>query len=352
MRKTLLTCGVILAAGASLATAQKITACGATFPEAVYQKWFSIYHDAHKGVEINYTANGSGGGVKGVTDGTVDFGASDSPMSNTELSAAKGKILHFPTVLGAVVLTYNIPGVSQDLKFSGDTIAGIYLGKINKWNDKALMADNPGMKLPNEDIVPVHRTDASGTTFIFTDYLSKVSPEWKSKVGAAKAVSWPASGLGGAQSAGVTGTLKQTPYSVGYIELLWALQNKLNYALVKNSSGAWVKASMESVSAAAAGVAMPDDFRVSITNSSDKAAYPISSFTWMLIPAQMPDAAKAKAVKDFLTWMLGDGQKVAPTLFFAPLPKAVVAKEEKQLTLLGGAGHASVVNPAPKKGQK
>jgi phosphate transport system substrate-binding protein len=353
MRKTVLTCGVILAVGASIATAQKITACGATFPEAVYQKWFSLYHTAHPGVEINYTANGSGGGVKGVTDGTVDFGASDSPMSDTELSAAKGKILHFPTVLGGVVLTYNIPGVSQDLKFSGDTISGIYLGKITKWNDKALVADNPGVKLPAEDIVPVHRTDSSGTTFIFTDYLSKVSPEWKSKVGAAKAVSWPASPLGGAQSSGVTGLLKQTPYSIGYIELLWALQNKLSYGLVKNSSGTFVKASMESVSEAAAGVTMPDDFRVSISNASGKNAYPISSFTWMLIPAQIPDAGKAKAVKDFLAWMLGEGQKVAPTLFFAPLPKAVVAKEEKQLALLGGAGHASAAKPeASEKGQK
>ncbi|MEI9973545.1 MAG: phosphate ABC transporter substrate-binding protein PstS [Ignavibacteriota bacterium] len=318
MNRKLLSCGVLLLAGASIAAAQKITACGASFPEAIYQKWFSLYHTANKGVEINYTANGSGGGVKGVTDGTVDFGASDSPMSDTELSAAKGKILHFPTVLGAVVLTYNIPGVTQELKFTGATISGIYLGKITKWNDKALAADNPGVKLPAEDIVVIHRTDSSGTTFIFTDYLSKVSPDWKSKVGAAKAVSWPASPLGGAQSSGVTGLLKQTPYSIGYVELLWALQNKLSYGLVQNSSGQWIKASMDSVSAAAAGVAMPDDFRVSITNASGKTAYPISSFTWMLIPAQIQDAGKAKAVKEFLGWMLTKGQDVAPSLFFAP----------------------------------
>jgi phosphate transport system substrate-binding protein len=352
MRTNLLTCGVILAAGASIATAQKITACGASFPEPVYQKWFSLYHTAHSGVEISYTPNGSGGGVNGVTNRTVDFGASDSPMSDTELSAAKGKILHFPTVLGAVVLTYNVPGVSQDLKFSGATISGIYLGKITKWNDKALVGDNPGVKLPNEDIVVVHRTDPSGTTFILTDYLSKVSPEWKSKVGAAKAVSWPASPLGGAQSSGVTGLLKQTPYSIGYIELVWALQNKLSYGSVQNSSGAWVKASMESVSAAASGITMPDDFRISITNAPGKDAYPISSFTWMLIPAQIPDAGKAKAVKDFLAWMLTEGQKVAPTLFFAPVPKAVVEKEQKQLAQLGGAAHAVIVQPAAKKGQK
>jgi len=353
MNKRLLSCGVLLVAGVSVAAAQKITACGASFPEAVYQKWFSLYHTAHAGVEISYTANGSGGGVNGVTNKTVDFGASDMPMTDTELSAAKGKILHFPTVLGAVVLTYNIPGVTQELKFTGDTIAGIYLGKITKWNDKALVADNPGVKLPGEDILVVHRTDPSGTTFIFTDYLSKVSPEWKAKVGAAKAVSWPASPLAGGQSSGVTGLLKQTPYSIGYIELLWALQNKLSYGLVKNSSGTFVKASMDSVSEAAAGVSMPDDFRVSITNASGKTAYPISSFTWMLIPAQIPDAGKAKAVKDFLAWMLADGQKVAPTLFFAPVPKAVLAKEEKQLTQLAGAGHASAALPvAPKKGQK
>src|SRR5271166_2068073 len=198
MKKTLLTCGVLLAAGASIAIAQKITACGATFPDPIYEKWFSLYHTAHSDVEINYNANGSGGGVKGVTDGTVDFGASDMPMTDTELAAAKGKILHFPTVLGAVVPVYNIPGVAQDLKFSGESLAGIYLGTIKKWNDKIIAADNPGLKLPSEDIIPVHRTDSSGTTFIFTDYLSKVSPEWKSKVGSGKAVSWPASPLGGA----------------------------------------------------------------------------------------------------------------------------------------------------------
>src|SRR5271165_1825145 len=227
MRKTLLTCGVLLAAGASIASAQKINACGASFPDPIYEKWFSLYHAAHPTVEINYNANGSGGGVKGVTDGTVDFGASDMPMTDQELGAAKGKILHFPTVLGAVVLTYNIPGVTQDLKFTGESIASIYLGKITKWNDKTIAADNPGVKLPNEDIVPIHRTDNSGTTFIFTDYLSKVSPEWKSKVGAGKGVSWPSSPLGGAQNAGVTGLVKQTPNSIGYVELLYAIQNKM-----------------------------------------------------------------------------------------------------------------------------
>lgn len=349
MRKTLLTCGVLLAAGASYAIAQKITACGATFPDPIYEKWFSLYHTAHPEAEINYNANGSGGGVKGVTDGTVDFGASDMPMTDAELGAAKGKIYHFPTVLGAVVPVYNVSGVSQELKFSGPSLAGIFLGKITKWNDKGIAADNPGVKLPNEDITVVHRTDGSGTTFIWTDYLSKVSPEWKAKVGAAKSVSWP-TGLGGGQNAGVTGLVKQTPYSIGYVELIFAIQNKLGYGLVKNSSGAYVKASLDSVSAAAAGVTMPDDFRVSITDASGSNAYPISSFTWMLIPAKIPDAAKSKEVHAFLQWMLTEGQKVAPALDFAPLPKPVVEKEEKQLAAMDGAAPAS--GSKPKKGLK
>jgi phosphate transport system substrate-binding protein len=335
MNRIVLACGVFALAGASIACAQtKINAAGATFPDPVYEKWFSDYHNQHKDVQINYTANGSGSGVKGVTDGTIDFGASDMPMTDQEQSAVKGKILHFPTVLGAVVPMYNVPGVTQELKFSGPTLAGIFLGTIKKWNDKAIQADNPGVKLPNDDIMVVHRTDASGTTFIFTDYLSKVSPEWKSKVGAAKAVSWP-TGLGGNGSAGVTGLVKQTPDTISYVELIYAIQNKIGYGLVKNAAGNYVKASMDTVSDAAAGVTMPDDFRVSITDASGKNAYPISSFTWMLIPAHIPDASKAKAVHDFLAWMLTDGQKVAPSLDFAPLPKPVVEKEQKQLASMG-----------------
>jgi phosphate transport system substrate-binding protein len=332
MKTTLLTCGVLLAAGASIATAQKINAGGASFPDPVYEKWFSLYHTANKNVEINYTANGSGGGVNGVTNGTFDFGASDMPMTDAELAAAsKAKVLHFPTVLGGVVVVYNIPGVTQDLKFSGETIANIYLGKVKKWNDPAIAADNAGVKLPNEEIVPVHRTDSSGTTFIFTDYLSKLSPDWKSKVGAGKAVQWPASSLGGAQSAGVTGLVKQTPFSIGYVELTFAIQNKMGFGLIKNASGQFVKASLQSVSDSAAGVTMPDDFRVSITNASGKNAYPISSFTWMLIPTNIPDAAKAKTIHAFLRWMLTAGQAEAQKLDYAPLPKVVVDKELKQL---------------------
>jgi len=252
-------------------------------------------------------------------------------MTDQELAAVKsGKILHFPTVLGAVVPVYNLPGVTGDLKFSGPVLADIFLGTIAKWNDKRLVAENPGVKLPNEDIVVVHRTDGSGTTFVWTDFLAKVSPEWKAKVGAAKSVQWP-KGLGGAQSAGVTGLVKQNPNSIGYVELLYALQNKMGYGSVKNSAGTFVKADVASVTEAAAGAAsnMPDDFRVSITNSPGKNAYPISTFTWLLIPSKFSDPAKAKQVKALLQWVLTDGQKDTTPLSYAPLPKAVVTKEQK-----------------------
>jgi phosphate transport system substrate-binding protein len=327
--------GLLVVATAPFAAAQKINACGATFPDPIYKKWFNEYGKANSGVQINYEANGSGGGVKGVTDGTVDFGASDMPMTDQELAAAaaKGaKILHFPTVLGGVVPIYNLPGVTQELKFSGPVLADIFLGTISKWNDKRIAAENPGVKLPNEDIVVVHRTDGSGTTFVWTDFLSKVSPEWKSKVGAAKSVSWP-KGLGGAQSAGVTGLVKQNPNSISYVELLYALQNKIGYGSVKNSAGTYVKADVASVTEAAAGAAknMPDDFRVSITNAPGKTAYPISTFTWLLIPSKFSDPAKAKTVKSMLRWVVTDGQKDCAALSYAPLPKAVVAKEEKQI---------------------
>ena len=332
----------LLIAGAGVASAQKITAAGATFPEPIYTKWFSEYHTAHPEVQISYTANGSGGGVKGVTDGTVDFGASDVPMTDQELAAANKKILHFPTVMGAVVPTYNIPGLSTDLKFSGPLLADIFLGKVAKWNDRAIAAENPGVKLPNEEIVVVHRTDGSGTTGVFTDYLAKVSPEWKSKVGAAKAVNWPV-GVGGPKNEGVAALVKQTPYSIGYVELTYALQNKMGFGLMKNADGQYVKASAAGVSAAAAGAAanMPADFRVSITNAPGKASYPISTFTWMLIPAKIADPAKATVIKAFLNWMLTDGQKDAEGLSYAPLPGAVVTKEKAQLSQVeapGGGG--------------
>lgn len=332
MTKAAALTGVLAMATASLAVAQRFNAAGATFPAPIYQKWFNEYGKTHPGVQINYEANGSGGGVKGVQDGTVNFGASDMPMTDAELKAVKsGKVLHFPTVLGGVVPIYNIPGV-QELKFSGPVLADIFLGKIAKWNDKQIAADNPGVKLPNEDIIVVHRTDGSGTTFVWTDFLSKVSPEWKSKVGANKSVSWP-KGLGGPQSAGVTGLVKQNPNSISYVELLYALQNKIGFGSVKNSSGNFVKADVASVTEAAAGAAqnMPADFRVSITNPPGKNAYPISTFTWLLIPAKFSEPAKAKTIKDLLHWVLTEGQKQAPALSYAPLPNEVVAKEEKQI---------------------
>jgi phosphate transport system substrate-binding protein len=318
------------------AQAQKINAAGATFPAPIYQKWFGEYHTAHPDVEINYQGVGSGAGVNQLTGGTVDFAASDFPLTDEQISKLKVKPLHFPTVMGAVVLTYNIPGVAADLKLASEVVADIYLGKITKWNDPRITKDNPGVKLPNDDIVVVRRTDGSGTTFVFTDFLSKVSPEWKSKVGTAASVSWPGQTLGGAQNPGVTGLVKQTPNAIGYVELAYARQNKMPYATIKNAAGTWVKPSLESVTEAAASAAkeMPADFRVSITNASGKNAYPISTFTWMLIPSHIPDAAKEKAVKEFLGWMLTEGQKGAASLDYAPLPKTVVAKETKQIALI------------------
>lgn len=315
--------------------AQNINAAGATFPYPIYSKWFDEYHKAHPNVQINYQSIGSGGGISQLTARTVDFGASDGPMSDDQLKAAGFKILHFPTVLGAAVLTYNIPGVNAELKFTPEAIAGIYLGKVSKWNDPAITGANPGVKLPGDDIVVIHRSDGSGTTFIFTDYLSKVSPEWATKVGKNTAVKWPV-GLGGKGSEGVSGLIKQTPDSIGYVELIYAIQNNMPYGLVKNAAGDFVKASLAGVSAAAAGAAsnMPDDFRVSIVNAPGKGAYPISSFTWLLIPAQIQDAGKREAIKAFLNWMMTDGQNDCEPLAYSKLPPAVVAKEKKQIAMI------------------
>jgi phosphate transport system substrate-binding protein len=315
--------------------AQNINAAGATFPYPIYSKWFDEYHKLHPTVQINYQSIGSGGGISQLTNKTVDFGASDGPMSDDQLKAAGFKILHFPTVLGAAVLTYNIPGVNAELNFTPEAIAGIYLGKITKWNDPALTGPNPGVKLPKDDIVVVHRSDGSGTTFIFTDYLSKVSPDWAMKVGKNTAVNWPV-GLGGKGSEGVSGLIKQTPDSIGYVELIFALQNKMPFGLVKNSSGDFIKPSLDGVSAAAASAAakMPDDFRVSIVNAPGKEAYPIASFTWLLIPAQIQDAGKRDAIKAFLNWMLTDGQNDCEPLAYSKLPAAVVAKEKKQIAMI------------------
>jgi phosphate transport system substrate-binding protein len=312
--------------------ALSINGAGASFPEPIYSKWFDEYHKKDPNIQINYQAIGSGGGIKQITEGTVDFGASDGPMNDDQLKAFQDKrgfpILHFPTVLGAAVPTYNIPGVSAELNFTPEALAGIFLGKITKWNDPALTGPNPGVNLPGNDIYVVHRSDGSGTTYIWTDYLSKVSDEWKTKVGKNTSVNWPA-GLGGNKNEGVAGLVKQTPNAIGYVELIYAIQNKMSYGKVKNSSGQFIKADLVSVTAAASGAAsnMPDDFRVSITNAPGKTAYPISSFTWLLVPSKFSDASKRDAIKGFVKWMLADGQNLTEALSYAKLPKEVVAKE-------------------------
>ena len=324
-------------APAALMAQTNVTGAGATFPNVIYTKWFDEYHKVHPEVQINYQSVGSGAGIRQVTEGTVDFGASDGPMTDQQIADFKTKrgteILHFPTVLGADVPVYNVSGVVTGLKFTPEALAGIFLGKITKWNDAAIASANPGVKLPAQDIVVVHRSDGSGTTYVWTDYLSKVSSEWQTKVGKATSVNWPV-GLGGKGNEGVAGLVQQTSGSLGYVELIYAIQTKgISYGLVKNSSGAFVNADLASVTAAAAGAAanMPDDFRVSITNAPGKAAYPISSFTWLLVPAKIEDAAKKRAITDFLKWMLADGQKMTETLSFAQLPKPVVAKELKAI---------------------
>jgi phosphate transport system substrate-binding protein len=331
---------LLLLAGAGIVLADNpltINGAGASFPYPIYSKWFDDYHKKNSNIQINYQSIGSGGGIKQVTEGTVDFGASDGPMNDDQLKAFRDKhgfdILHFPTVLGADVPAYNIPGVSAELTFTPDAIAGIFLGKITKWNDPAIAGANAGVKLPANDIVVVHRSDGSGTTYIWTDYLSKVSDDWKNKVGKGTSVNWPV-GLGGKGNEGVAGLIKQTPNAFGYVELIYALQNSMPYGKVKNSSGTTVKADLASVTAAAAGAAkdMPADFRVSITNAPGKNAYPISSFTWLLIPEKFSDAGKRDAIKGFVSWMLTDGQNDTEALSYAKLPKEVVAMEKQALT--------------------
>jgi phosphate transport system substrate-binding protein len=336
-RSVMLSVGV-LALGA-LVWAQNpllINGAGASFPNPIYSKWFDVYHQKNPNIQFNYQSVGSGAGIKQVTDGTVDFGATDGPMNDDQLKAYQDKhgwpILHFPTVLGAVVPTYNIQGVTGALNFTPDALAGIFLGKITKWNDPAIAGPNKGVNLPAQDIVVVHRSDGSGTTYVWTDYLSKISDEWKSKVNKATSVNWPV-GLGGKNNEGVAGLIKQTPNSIGYVELIYASANNITYGSVKNSTGGFIKADLVSVSAAAAGAAkdMPEDFRVSITNAPGKTAYPIASFTWLLIPAKIPDAGKRDAIKGFLNWMLADGQGYAEGLAYAKLPKEVVEMEKKAI---------------------
>ncbi len=324
-----------LAVAAAAAGAQNINGAGATFPYPIYSKWFTEYNQQHPDVKINYQSIGSGGGIRQVTEGTVDFGASDGPMTDEQLSASKIKITHIPTVLGAVVPIYNLPGVNQELKFSQDAIAGIYLGKITKWNDPYIAKENPGVNLPDKQILPVYRSEGSGTTYIFTDWLSKVSPEWQQKVGKSTAVKWPV-GIGQKGNEGVSGMVRQSPYAIGYVELIYAEQNHIPFGLVRNHDGKFVKATTAGVTAAAAANAktIPPDYRVSITNAPGADSYPISSFTWLLIPTVAKDPAKGKAIIGFLDWMIEHGESEAPALTYAPLPKAVSDRVKQTISTL------------------
>jgi phosphate transport system substrate-binding protein len=320
--------------------AQALTGAGATFPNPIYLKWFDVY-GKKTGVHINYQSIGSGGGIQQFTQGTVDFGASDGPMTNDQMNAVHGDVIHFPTVMGADVITWNLPALGgAKLKFDGPTIAGIYLGTITKWNDSHIAATNPGVKLPNADIIVVHRSDGSGTSYIFTDYLSKVSPQWKQKVGVGTAVSWPV-GLGGKGNEGVTQQVKQVDGTIGYVELIYAASNKLPYADVKNAAGNFVTPSLETTTNAAASAkfAPNTDFRVSITNAPGAQSYPIASFTWLLVRPNMKDGAKAKALKNFLEWMISpEAQGMTAALRYAPLPKEVIALEAARIKTLKANG--------------
>jgi len=309
----------------------KLNGAGATFPYPMYSKWFNEYHNQHPDIEINYQSIGSGGGIRQVSAGTVDFGASDGPMTDEQLASAKFKIIHLPTVLGSVVPAYNIPGFKGELKFTPDILAGIFLGKITSWNDPAIAKINPDAKLPAQSIIVVHRSDGSGTTYVWTDYLSKISSEWKTQVGTKTSVSWPV-GMGAKGNEGVAGMIRQMDGAFGYVELVYAVQNKITYGSVKNAAGSFVKASLESITAAAASVKnMPADFRVSITNAPGKDAYPISSFTWLLVPADWKDKNKQKVFVDFLNWMLEQGQTMTADLNYAPLPDSVKQKEREAI---------------------
>jgi phosphate transport system substrate-binding protein len=322
-----LACVAALGAAAAAQTL-KINGAGATFPNPIYSKWFSEYNKLHSNIEINYQSIGSGGGIRQVQAQTVFFGATDGPMTPEQMQGAPGKILHFPTVLGAVVPVYNLPNVKTELKFTGPVLADIFLGKVTKWNDAAITKLNPGVSLPATDITVAHRADGSGTTYIWVDYLSKVSPEWKTKVGVNTSVNWP-TGVGGRGNEGVSGLVSQTPGAIGYVELIYALQNRISYGNVQNLAGEFMKASVQSVTAAAAAAAsqMPADFRVSITNAPGKGVYPISSFTWLLLYENPKNKQQSAAMVDFMKWALSEGQKYCADLGYAPLPDAVIKLE-------------------------
>ena len=329
------------AGGGSGSGSVSLQGAGATFPNPLYQKWLSEYGKQHANIRIDYQSIGSGGGIKQLKEQTVDFGASDAPMKDEDLKAAPSEILHIPTVVGAVVITYNLQGVNQPLRFSSEVVADIFLGKIKKWNDPKIAADNPGVTLLDSDITVVHRSDGSGTSAVFTDYLSKVSAEWKEKVGSGTSPSWP-TGIGGKGNEGVTGQVKNTPNTIGYVELAYAVQNKLPVALIKNASGAFVEPSIDAVSAAAAASAgsTPDDLRVSITNAAGAQAYPISSYTYILVYKAQRDAAKGKALVDFLWWGIHDGEQFAKDLQYAPLPADIVKRAEAKINSITANGAA------------
>ena len=322
--KKIVLAALLAAATTAGAYAQNLTGAGATFPNPIYSKWFSEYAKVHPGVQINYQSVGSGAGIRQVSQLIVDFGASDGPMTDQQLAESKVKLFHIPTVLGAVVPVYNVPGESKDLNFAPDVIADIYLGKITKWNDPRIVKDNPGANLPDHQILPVYRSDGSGTTYIFTDFLSKVSSDFAAKIGKNTSVRWPL-GVGQKGNEGVAGMVRQSPYTFGYVELIYAVQNKMSYGAVRNAAGKWLKATTDGVTAAAAGASksMPADYRVSITNAPGATSYPISSFTWLLIPVQSADPAKGKVLHDFLLWMLDHGEGEANSMTYAPLPKPV-----------------------------
>jgi phosphate transport system substrate-binding protein len=328
---------VILLAGLVTATAAsaqtKLNGAGATFPYPMYSKWFSEYNKLHPDVQINYQSIGSGGGIRQISAGTVDFGATDGPMSDQQLADAKSKIHHIPTVLGADVPAYNLPGFKGELRFSGPLLADLFMGRVANWNDPKVAKENPGVSLPNLPVIIVHRSDGSGTTYVWTDYLSKISPEWQSNVGKGTSVRWPV-GLGAKGNEGVAGMIRQMEGALGYVELIYAEQNKITYGSVKNAAGEYVKATLDSVTKAAATAKMPNDFRVSITNAPGKGVYPVASFTWLLVPEQNADINKQRILKDFLNWMVTDGQKLTQQLTYAPLPAEVATRVKTTINQL------------------
>jgi phosphate transport system substrate-binding protein len=334
-KQALLGAAAVLLSGISAGSTLMLNGAGSTFAYPLYSRWFADYARSHPGVQVNYASVGSGAGIRQLLARTVDFGASDAPMSDEELARAGFPILHFPTALGAVVPLYNLPGVQTELRFTPQALAGIYLGKITWWDDPVIAGANPGVRLPHQTIVVVHRSDGSGTTYCWTDYLSKVSPEWRQRVGRGTSVNWPV-GLGAKGNEGVTGLVRQTPYALGYVELLYALQNRLGYGSVQNAAGQFIRATLQSVTAAAAAVPVPPDFRVSITQPgpSARTAYPISTYTWILVPQHIEDTQRRQAMVDLLRWCLTEGQKETAALNYAPLPAAVAAAELKQLNKL------------------